>query len=127
MATQEACSKTLYARMGGYDIIAGVVDEILLRMRSDPQFHRFAARSDDSRNRARQLFVDQMCALAGGPCVYIGRDMKSSHVGLGISQDDWEASLRHTEAALDKFHISPQERAEFIALFEHYRNEIVER
>jgi hemoglobin len=53
--------------------------------------------------------------------------MKTSHAGLGITQDEWEASIRHTEAALDKFHIRQPEKADFIALLERYRAEIVER
>jgi hemoglobin len=119
--------KTLYERMGGYDVIAGIVDDLTLRMRNDPQFRRFAARSEDSRKRARQLFVDQLSALAGGPSIYVGRDMKTSHAGLGITQQEWQASIHHAEAAFDNFHISPQDKTDFIALLERYRAEIVER
>ena len=120
--------KTLYERLGGYDVIAGVIDDLLSNLRQDPQFQRFGAgRSVDSHNRARQLLVDQMAALAGGPVVYIGRDMKSSHAGLGITKDEWEINLKYTRAALDKFKIPAQEQAEFIALFEKYKSEIVEK
>ncbi len=37
--------KSLYQRLGGYDVIAGIVDDFLGRMREDPKFQRFAARS----------------------------------------------------------------------------------
>lgn len=126
-AAPEKRPKTLYERMGGYDVIAEIVDDLMLRMRNDPQFERFRARSEDSRNRARQLFVDQLSALSGGPSIYIGRDMKTSHAGLGITQQEWDASIRHAEAALDNFHVSGPEKAEFMALLERYRPEIVER
>ncbi|MGE5283663.1 MAG: group I truncated hemoglobin [Actinomycetota bacterium] len=118
---------TLYKRLGGYDVIAGIVDDLFARLRDDPQFQRFASgRSLDSLKRARQLLVDQLCALAGGPCVYIGRDMKTSHAGLNISKQEWEANMRHAVAALEKFQIPPKEQQEFLALFEQYRNDIVE-
>src|SRR5689334_3104567 len=98
--------KPLYSRLGGYDVIAGIIDDLLARLRVDPQFARFGAgRSVDSQNRARQLLVDQMCALAGGPCIYIGRDMKSAHAGLGITDAEWHANMDHAAAALDRFHI----------------------
>jgi hemoglobin len=119
-------TKILYERLGGYDAIAAIIDELLARMGADAAFHRFAGRSLDSRNRTRQLLVDQLCALAGGPCVYVGRDMKTSHAGLAITPAEWEASMRHTAAALDTFHVAPKEKAEFLALFERYRGEIVE-
>jgi hemoglobin len=118
---------TLYERLGGYDPIAAIIDDLLARMRNDPMFARFGGgRSLDSIRRGRQLLVDQFCALSGGPCVYSGRDMKTSHGGLGITAQEWEGSIQHTAAALDHFNIPPKEKEEFIALFERYRAEIVE-
>jgi hemoglobin len=119
--------KTLYECLGGYDAIAAIVDDFLTRMRNDPQFARFGGgRSIDSVRRSRQLIVDQLCSLAGGPCFYSGRDMRTSHEGLAITQCEWEASLRHLEAALDDASVPPKEKAEFLSFFERYREEIVE-
>jgi hemoglobin len=119
--------RTLYERLGGYNAIAAIVDEFLRRMRADPMFARFAGgRSLDSVRRGRELLVGQMCALSGGPCVYTGRDMKTSHGGLGITTAEWEAGIRHAAAALDHFKVPAKEKKEFIALFERYRNDIVE-
>ncbi len=120
-------SETLYKRLGGYDVIAGIVDDLFARMREDPLFQRFASgRSLDSHHRARQLLVDQLCALAGGPCIYIGRDMKTSHMGLNISEREWQANMRYASTALEKFRVPPKEQQEFLALFENYKNDIVE-
>jgi hemoglobin len=120
--------KSLYERLGGYDVIAGIIDDLLSRLMADPQFQRFGmGRSADSHNRARQLLVDQMAALAGGPVIYIGRDMKTSHAGLGITKKEWDINLKYTTAALDKFKIPAKEQAEFIALFERYKADIVEK
>ncbi len=126
-STTQKSGKTLYERLGGYDAIAAIIDDLLGRMRADPMFARFGGgRSLDSIQRGRQLLVDQFCALSGGPCVYAGRDMKISHGGLGITTAEWEASLRHAADALDQFKVLPKEKEEFIALFERYRAEIVE-
>lgn len=119
--------ESLYKRLGAYDVIAGIVDELFARMKEDPQFQRFAmGRSLNSHKRARQLLVDQLCELAGGPCIYIGRDMKTSHEGLNINEQEWQANMRYASAALDKFRIPPKEQREFLALFEQYKNDIVE-
>jgi hemoglobin len=118
--------ETLYRRMGGYDTIAGVVDDWLRRIREDPALARFAARSADSRLRARQLLVDQMCGLAGGPCIYTGRDMKTSHAGLGITVQEWDAGMRHAADALVHFRISDPEKQGFLALIAQYKNDIVD-
>ena len=90
-------------------------------------FARFGGgRSLDSTQRGRELLISQMCELSGGPCKYIGRDMKAAHGGLGITTGEWEAGLRHTADALDHFKVAAKEKEEFIALFERYRIEIVE-
>jgi hemoglobin len=117
----------LYQRMGGYDAIAAITDDFLGRMRADPRFSRFAGgRSLDNRTRARQLTVDMLCQLAGGPCVYIGRPMKAAHAGLSIANADWEAFLGHVRAALDQRKIPAKERDEFLALFANLKKDIVE-
>lgn len=123
--TQLATS--LYQRMGGYDVIAAVIDDLFAILHSDPAFARFfGGRSNDSVVRSRQLLVDQMCALSGGPCNYIGRDMKTSHSGLGITDVEWETNMKASDAALAKNGVGDAERADFLALFERYRDDIVE-
>ena len=120
-------SASLYRRLGGYDVIAAVIDDMFAARRADPAFARFGAgRSIDSHNRARQLLVDQVCQLSGGPCIYIGRDMKTSHQGLGITDDEWLDNMKHAGAALVNNGVADPERAEFLELFERYRGDIVE-
>ncbi|HUI41123.1 MAG TPA: group 1 truncated hemoglobin [Terriglobia bacterium] len=120
--------ETLYRRLGGYDVIAAVIDEFLGRFRSDPRFARFGGgRSLDSQQRARQLLVGQICSLAGGPCVYIGRDMKTAHAGLGITGAEWQANMEHASAALEKHGVVLREKEEFLAIFEKYKDDIVEK
>jgi hemoglobin len=123
--TQPATS--LYQRMGGYDVIAAVIDDLFAILHDDPGFARFfGGRSADSAIRSRQLLVDQMCGLSGGPCNYIGRDMKTSHQGLGITDAEWEENMKASDAALAQNGVGEPERAEFLALFERYRDDIVE-
>src|SRR6201997_1352824 len=120
-------ARSLYQRMGGYDVIAAVIDDLFAILHDDPAFARFfGGRSKDSVIRSRQLLVDQMCALSGGPCQYIGRDMRTSHGGLGITNSEWEANMKASDAALVKNGVGAAESAEFLALFERYRDDIVE-
>lgn len=120
--------QTLYKRLGGYDAIAAIVDDWLGRLRDDPLFSRFVlGRSIDSRNRSRQLLVDQVCGLSGGPCLYIGRNMKTSHAGMAITEDEWKVNIQHIVSSLEKFHIPQTEQQEFLELINRYKNEIVEK
>jgi hemoglobin len=118
---------SLYKRLGGYDVIAAIVDDLFALLRADARFGRFGmGRSVDSHKRAQQLIVDQICSLSGGPCYYIGRDMKTSHAGLGITESEWEANLELARAALEKNGVDDPEQAEFLSLFERYKQDIVE-
>jgi hemoglobin len=117
---------SLYQRLGGYDVIAAFIDETYQRLRDDPMFSRFSTRSTSSRERARQLLVDQICHLAGGPCLYIGRDMKTSHAGLRISEAEWDASMEHTRQAMKTHKVGAREADEVIAIIQRYRTDIVE-
>src|SRR5215831_17038102 len=120
--------ETLYRRLGRYDVIAAVIDEFLSRFGSDPTLARFGrGRSLDSRQRSRQLLVDQICSLAGGPCVYVGRDMKTAHAGLGITEAEWQTNLQHASAALEKYGAALREKEEFLAIFQRYKDDIVEK
>src|SRR5712692_1872894 len=100
----EQTTATLYARLGGYDAIAAVADDLLPRLVSDPQLGRFwAHRAADSIRREKQLLIDFLCSSAGGPLYYTGRDMAASHKGMGFSARDCEIFLGHLSATLDKF------------------------
>ena len=124
---QKQEQKTLYQRLGGYDAIAAIADDVLACFRKDPRFARFGTgRSCDSRRRARQLLVDQICWLAGGPCFYTGRDMKTAHEGLGITETEWDISMQLTETTLDKLHIAEPQRSELLSLFARYKGEVID-
>ena len=67
-------TKTLYERLGGYDAIAAVANDLLPRLRADPQLGRFwAHRGEDGIMREKQLLIDFLCVSAGGPMYYRGR------------------------------------------------------
>lgn len=126
-AMSEKPSKpTLYQRMGGYDVIAGVVDDFIKQLGEDPAFKRFGGgRSHGSLVRTRQLVVDQLCNLTGGPCIYFGRDMKDAHEGLEITQAEWDSSIEKFKVALKDHKVAEPEQEEFIAIIQKFRPDIV--
>ena len=124
----EGKSDSLYARLGGYDAIAAVIDDLLPRLRSDELLSRFwtSPRSVNTHNRERQLAVDFIAAAAGGPTIYLGRDMKMSHKGMGITKADYTAFMRCLSATMDKFEVREPERSEVVAFATSLEPEIVE-
>ena len=120
--------QSLYHRLGGYDAIAAVTDDAIGRLAADPQLKRFfVGLSTDSQKRLRQHFVDFLCNATGGPCLYLGRDMKTAHTGLGITEDDWTASVKDLTATLDKFKVPEKEKGEVLAAVSSLKGDIVGR
>src|SRR5215510_4401547 len=119
---------SLYTRLGGYDAIAAVVDDLLARLRSDELLRRFwtSPRSVDTLNRERQLAVDFIASAAGGPTFYLGRDMRMSHKGMGITKADYAAFMRCLSVTLDTFEVPEPERSEVVAFTTSLEPEIVE-
>jgi len=119
---------SLYKRLGGYDALAAVTDDFVGRLASDPQISRFfVGHSTDSIKKIRQLVVDQLCAATGGPCIYIGRDMKTSHAGLNITEKDWDASVKHLVATLDKLSVPSKEKDDVLGAVSTLKKDIVEK
>jgi hemoglobin len=119
---------SLYKRLGGYDALAAVTDDFIGRLIADPSLRRFFDPfSTDSKARIRQLVVDQLCAATGGPCLYKGRPTKTAHAGAGITEKDWDASIVHLTATLDKFNVPPKEKGEVLALVGTLKADIVDK
>jgi hemoglobin len=120
-------NKTLYERLGGYDAIAAVASDLLPRLQADSRLARFwQHRGADGVRREKQLLIDFLCASAGGPLYYTGRDMKTSHKGMKISESDWAAFLGHLNATMEAFNVPQAERNEVVAFVQSTKPDIVE-
>lgn len=118
---------SLYKRLGGYDAIAAVADHLLPRLTADPQLGRFwKHRGEDGVRREKQLLVDFLCASAGGPLYYVGREMKTSHRGMGITEHDWRVFLGHVTATLDHFKVGAREKSEVMGFVESLKKDILD-
>ena len=58
---------------------------------------------------------------------YLGRDLKTSHAGLGVNDEEWAANMRHTAEALDKHRIPEKEKGEVLAPVEKTKRNVVEK
>ena len=119
--------KSLFDRLGGYDGISTFANDLLPRLQSDPQLGRFwENRGDDGIEREKQLLIDYLCANAGGPMYYTGRDMKTSHKGMKIGEDDWTSFLQHAGATLESLQIPKQECDDVVAFVLSLKEDLVE-
>ena len=121
-------SASLYERLGGYNAISAVASDLLPRLQSDPQLGRFwAHRGTDGLRREKQLLIDFLCANTGGPLYYTGRDMLTTHAGMGITESDWTVFLLHAAATLNKFEVPAAEQQEIVEFVLSLKGDIVNR
>jgi hemoglobin len=100
---------------------------LLPRLEGYAQLGRFwQHRGDDGVAREKQLLIDYLCASAGGPMYYTGRDMKLSHKGMKISESDWSVFLQHAGATMDAVHLGQRERDDVVAFVAGLKGDIVE-
>ena len=118
---------SLYRRLGGYDVIAAIVDSMMERLRTDPRFAgRTGGSAPDSLQRGRHKLVGQMCELSGGPCIFIEHGMKLSRGGLDVTERDWKATRKYMARALSELRVARKESEEVISLWIRHKREILE-
>lgn len=115
--------KSLYDRLGGKDAIVAVVDDFVGNVAADNRINRYFAKTDIP--RLKRNLVDQICAATGGPCTYTGRDMKTAHAGMGVTNADFDALVGDLVKSLDKFKVGAQEKNELLSALGGMKGDIV--
>jgi hemoglobin len=117
---------TLYKRLGGREGIKLVVDDFVAIASADPRLSgRFQALPPDDLERVKTNVADQICEATGGPCSYLGKDMKTAHQGMGITEADLTATVEDLVKALDKHQVSEKDKNELLALLGSMKKDII--
>ena len=89
----------LYQAVGEQAGIRALMDDFVLRLKADP---RIGDQFKDTQldNLAKQL-TDQVCQLAGGPCVYQGPDMKEAHANMDVTRSHFNALVEVLQVSMN--------------------------
>ena len=125
--------KSLYDRLGGEPAITAVVGEFVGRAASNPKvnFTRVGLPSewkatDENVAKLKKHLVQFVCVATGGPQKYEGRDMKSSHAGMKITNAEFDAIAGDLIDSLKKFKVPQAEIDELVGIVGGTRGDIVE-
>ena len=122
--------KSLYDRLGGRAAIVAVVDDFVANCAADARINKFFALTAADKNRLATFkgnLVDQICEAAGGPCTYKGKDMKSAHAGMGISNANFDALVDDLTKSLVKFKVAKADQDQLLGVLGPMRPQIVEK
>jgi hemoglobin len=115
--------KSLYDRLGGKQAITGVVDDFIANVAADSRINqRFAGTNIP---RLKTMLVDQICEATGGPCKYTGKDMKTVHAGMRITEGEFNALVEDLVKSLDKFKVPGPEKNELLTALGGMKPQIV--
>lgn len=140
----QATGKTsLFDRLGGEPGISNIVADVMPRALQDPRvnwqrkgvkqgglsFHsgKPVTWQDTPENVAlMQSHMVQFLSLAtGGPAHYEGKEMKSAHADMHISNPEFDAAVGDLKASLDKLKVPNKEQKELLSIIESTRPQIV--
>jgi hemoglobin len=124
LSAASAQAQSLYDRLGGKDAIKAVVDEFVAITAADARINKKFAKTDIGRLKFE--LVEQICAATGGPCKYTGRDMKTAHKNMGVTDSEFNALVENLVKALDKFNVKDREKNELLGLLGPMKSDIVE-
>ncbi len=108
---------------GGVAGLTALMDDFMTILLDDPRMRPFFENADQARIK-RQL-VEQFCVILGGDCTYSGRDMRSSHAGLGITRADFNALVEDLQIAMDRRGIPFRAQNKLLAKLAPMHREIV--
>jgi len=126
MGDSQEAAPSLYKRLGGREGIALVVGDFVGNMAADA---RVSARFKDMKpadvEKLKSNIADQICDATGGPCSYLGRDMKTTHKGMKITEAEWNATVENLVKALDKNNVGAQTKSELLGALAPMKADIV--
>jgi len=117
---------TLYKRLGGREGIALVVGDFVTNMAGDSRVNaRFKDMKGPDVEKLKSNLADQICDATGGPCSYLGRDMKTTHKGMKITDAEWNATVENLTKALDTNKVPAKDQSELLGLLGPMKADIV--
>ena len=136
--------ESLYTRMGGKTAIEGVADQMVANVGAEAgtsnsvmlRSHKplldavngvnGAAPTDPTRlTRLRNNVVDQFTNITGGPLTYKGKPMLLAHTNMQVTDNEYRVWRQLLDNSLDKNNIPAKERAEFTALIDAMKADVV--
>lgn len=142
-AVKEERKLTLFERLGGEQGVTAIVDDFTTRALEDPRVNwqrkgvkrggilrrdeTTVAWSSTPQNveKLKQHLVQFIALATGGPAQYEGKDMKTAHAAMHITNPEFDAVVGDLKVSLDKLQIPTKEQKELLAIVESTRPQIV--
>ena len=118
-----ANSGSLYDQLGGKESIRTVMDDFVARVKADPRIGDQFQNTDA--NRLASQLTDQVCEATGGPCKYVGLDMKAAHAGMTITKAHFNALVEVLVASMNAKGVPFDLQTDILALLAPMHRDVI--
>jgi hemoglobin len=118
----------LYETIGGRRTVQAAIESFYRRVLEDETLRHFFDSTDMAHLRAGQSMFISM--LLGGRMVYTGKEIGAAHASArakGLTEEHFDAFLKHFRAALDEVGVSPDKAEKVMELLEAKRGDVLNR
>ena len=116
-------NEPLYQAFGARPGLVALMDDFMTRLLADPRTGPHFQPANHE--HIKEQLVEQFCALGGGPCVYKGADMKSSHAELDIKKSDFNALVEVLQQSMDAKAIPFRQQNQMLTLLAPMHRDII--
>jgi hemoglobin len=123
----------LYQRLGGDVMISAIVEDWVGQAASDPRvnFTRKGTSAEwiatpENVDKLKGHLIEYFESATGGSMEYRGRDLRTVHANMGITNAEFDAIEADLAKSLAKYDVPAKETSEMMALVEGTRKDIVE-
>lgn len=98
-----SCANThtsLYKEIGGHEKLNEISNRFIQEIGESDEVLPFFAHSNI--DRYHEKFVEYLCVMTNGPCEYTGDTMLQTHIGMDISETDFNTTVDLLIEAMDK-------------------------
>ena len=113
----------LYKAFGEKTGLVSLMDDFMTRLLADPRTGPHFRPANQQ--HVKEQLVEQLCSLGGGPCVYKGADMKSSHANLDTTKSDFHALVEVLQQSMDARGIAFSQQNQMLALLAPMHRDII--
>ncbi len=113
----------LYKAFGELTGIRALMNDFVARLKADPRLAE-AFKESNGDHLAKQL-SDQICQLAGGPCVYKGPDMKEAHASMDVTRTDFNALVEVLQVSMEARGIPFARQNQLLALLAPMHRDVI--
>ena len=128
---KEEKPQTLWERLGGEAVVTKIANDWFEQAANDPKVNvsrngQFQP-TPDQIDTIKKHLVAQISSFSGGPLKYTGRDMKTAHKGMAITNEEFDAAVANLKQVLESHKVNADAAKELLKVVEATRKDIVEK